>query len=100
MLDRRHRRGFGHCDRGLRRQKGSKVASYSLIYLLGFPSILSRAPSLPSLLLSCIIEEYTSMFISFFTTALLTLFSSPVVRADISVQTPVFTQVTLDFFYT
>ncbi|KAN0107532.1 hypothetical protein V8E52_010050 [Russula decolorans] len=32
------------------------------------------------------------MFISFFTTALLTLFSSPVVRAGFSVQTPAFTQ--------
>jgi len=32
------------------------------------------------------------MFISFLTTALLTLFSSPVVRADFSVQTPAFTQ--------
>lgn len=38
------------------------------------------------------------MFIPFFSTALLTLFSSPVVWADFSVQTPTLTQVTADFF--
>jgi hypothetical protein len=39
------------------------------------------------------------MFIPFFSAALLTFFSTPLVRADFSVQTPNFTQVTPDFLY-
>ncbi|KAH9986225.1 hypothetical protein BJV77DRAFT_65766 [Russula vinacea] len=85
-LDRRHFRGIRHDDRGWRHQ-----SSLLLLFYLSFLGILSCPPSPPSSFCLCIIEEY-SMFIPFFSTALLILFSSPIVRAGFSVQTPNLTQ--------